>query len=114
MARRVLEKCLIFVFNSTFQRAERRAYYANCLKAEQQPRRYLSLILDGMDQSKTNLPKLIGNNGITEKGKSTPSWRLSSFFCNILAFIKSVRKAKCFWLNGLSFILITQETEVIK
>jgi len=38
------------------QMAERRAYYANCLKAEQQPRRYLSLILDGMDQSKTNLP----------------------------------------------------------
>lgn len=56
MVRRVLEKCLIFVFNSTFQRAERRAYYANCLKAEQQPRRYLLLILDGMDQSKTNLP----------------------------------------------------------
>ncbi|XP_078346095.1 uncharacterized protein LOC144631526 isoform X2 [Oculina patagonica] len=38
------------------QMAERRAYYANCLKAELNPDQYLSLIIDGMDQSKTNLP----------------------------------------------------------
>jgi len=56
MVRMILEKMRNICFNSTFQRAERRAYYANCLKAEQQPRRYMSLILDGMDQSKTNLP----------------------------------------------------------
>ena len=38
------------------QRAERRVYYGNCLRAERDPKRYLSLILDGMDQSKTNIP----------------------------------------------------------
>ena len=37
-------------------RAERRAYYRNCLKAEVSPKQYLSLIVDGMDQSKQNLP----------------------------------------------------------
>lgn len=37
-------------------RAERRAYYGKCLKAEVSPKKYLSLIIDGMDQSKTNLP----------------------------------------------------------
>ena len=36
--------------------AEGRAYYANCLKAELDPEQYLSLIIDRMDQSKTNLP----------------------------------------------------------
>ncbi|CAH3184920.1 unnamed protein product [Porites lobata] len=39
------------------QMAERRAYYGNCLKAELCPKKFLSLIIDGMDQSKTNLPR---------------------------------------------------------
>ena len=38
------------------QRAERRAYYGNCFRAEREAKHYLSLILDGMDQSKTNIP----------------------------------------------------------
>ena len=52
----ILDKLGNTIFNLISLRAERRAYYANCLKAEQEPKRYLSLILDGMDQSKTNLP----------------------------------------------------------
>ncbi|CAH3153383.1 unnamed protein product [Porites lobata] len=36
--------------------AERRAYYSTCLKAKLDPDQYLSIIIDGMDQSKTNLP----------------------------------------------------------
>ncbi|KAL9977179.1 hypothetical protein ACROYT_G014557 [Oculina patagonica] len=39
-----------------FSRAERKAHYANCLKAELNPEQYLSLIIDGMDQAKTNIP----------------------------------------------------------
>ncbi|KXJ18305.1 hypothetical protein AC249_AIPGENE23463 [Exaiptasia diaphana] len=38
------------------QCAERNHYYANRLKAELEPEKYLSLIVDGMDQAKTNLP----------------------------------------------------------
>ena len=33
-----------------------RAYYRNYLRDEASPKQYLSLILDGMNQSKTNLP----------------------------------------------------------
>ncbi|XP_028515211.1 uncharacterized protein LOC114575148 [Exaiptasia diaphana] len=38
------------------QCAERNHYYANRLKAELEPEKYLSLIVDGMDQAKANLP----------------------------------------------------------
>ncbi|KXJ07141.1 hypothetical protein AC249_AIPGENE5999 [Exaiptasia diaphana] len=38
------------------QCAERNHYYGNRLKAELEPNKYLSLIVDGMDQAKTNLP----------------------------------------------------------
>ena len=43
-------------FLLTTQRAERGVYYGNCLRTEQDPKRYLLLSLDGMDQLKTNIP----------------------------------------------------------
>lgn len=42
---------LVFSFSG-----ERNHYYGNRLKAELAPKMFLSLILDGMDQAKTNLP----------------------------------------------------------
>ena len=40
----------------SISRAEREKYYKHGLKAKQHPEKYLSLIIDGMDQSKHNLP----------------------------------------------------------
>ena len=40
-------------------RQERRKYYHHCAKARQRPEKCLSIIVDGMDQSKTSLPHLI-------------------------------------------------------
>ncbi|CAH3027411.1 unnamed protein product, partial [Porites evermanni] len=41
------------------QAGERKKYYKHQKKAEQRPDKYLSLIIDGMDQSKTHLPHWI-------------------------------------------------------
>ena len=82
--------------------------YTNGLKAEQQPRRYLSLILDGVDQSNTNLPPAnclskvsLQETTVLQKKKSTPSWRSSSlffaFFFFFSAFIISEHKVKYVW-----------------
>ena len=38
---------------------ERRKYYKHILKARKHPNSYLSLIIDGMDQSKTYLPHFV-------------------------------------------------------
>ena len=38
---------------------EREAYYMRCGMAEMRPKEYLSVILDGMDQNKTDLPHYI-------------------------------------------------------
>ena len=38
------------------KRAEREKYYKHGLKAKQNESRYLSLIIDGIDQTKHNLP----------------------------------------------------------
>ena len=63
---------LTFCISLTF-RAERRAYYGNCLKAEVSPKQYLSLIIDGMDQSKANLPHA---NCLSKVSLSTPQFEL--------------------------------------
>ena len=36
--------------------AERDHYYNNRLRAEKDPHKFLSVIIDGMDQAKTNIP----------------------------------------------------------
>ena len=42
-----------------FCRQERKRYYSNRQAAIESPSEYLSIIIDGMDQNKTNLPHLI-------------------------------------------------------
>lgn len=42
-----------------FSSGERKKYYKHQKKAEKRPDKYLSLIIDGMDQSKTHLPHWI-------------------------------------------------------
>ena len=41
-----------------FALGPREKYYKHGLKAKQKPEKYISLIIDGMDQSKHNLPHL--------------------------------------------------------
>ena len=56
-----------------FFRQERRKYYKHCRKAHQNPDKYMSIILDGMDQSKTNLPHF------QQKSKQTSgNWKLKT------------------------------------
>jgi len=42
-----------------FCRQERARYYKNRQLATEKPTEYLSLIVDGMDQNKTNIPSLV-------------------------------------------------------
>lgn len=45
----------------SYWRDEREKYVKHRRKAEKFPSRYLSLIIDGMDQEKTNIPHIISN-----------------------------------------------------
>ena len=47
----------LFCIN-TLSRLERDKYYSHREKARWEPEKYITIILDGMDQSKTNLPYL--------------------------------------------------------
>lgn len=58
-----------------FGSAERDHYYGNQLKAEQEPQRFLSIIIDGMDQAKTNIPHVIN---MSKVGWKTMLIQLSS------------------------------------
>ena len=49
----------LFMHSYIYFRQERRRYYSNRQNAVDDPEHVLSLILDGMDQNKTNLPSLI-------------------------------------------------------
>ena len=51
-----VENCLFFY--SVF-RQEQNCYYAHREKARSGPQKYLTIILDGIDQNKTNLPYLV-------------------------------------------------------
>ena len=51
----------MYVFSSTYSQ-ERSRYYDNRQRARQEPHKYLSIIIDGMDQSKTDLPHLARKN----------------------------------------------------
>ena len=46
----------IYIYTCTYFRLEREAYYVRRAQAETKPKQILSLIIDGMDQKKTNLP----------------------------------------------------------
>ena len=49
-------------YNFTLCSQERARYYDNRQKARQEPHKYISVIMDGMDQSKTDLPHLVRKN----------------------------------------------------
>ena len=50
-----LTECMLFYLNSE----ERQKYYKHITKARRSPKSYISLIIDGMDQAKTNLPHFV-------------------------------------------------------
>ena len=65
-------------------RCERRKYHSHREKSRSSPDKYLTIIVDGMDQSKTNLPntKLIS--------KSTSSlWRLRTHVTGVILHTKA-------------------------
>lgn len=49
----------------------------NRVEAEQRPKKYLSLIVDGMDQAKTNIPHFTGIYNIYLKYQNNKGKRLS-------------------------------------
>ena len=50
-----------------YSSAEREQYYQNRVKAEQRPRKYLSVISDGMDQAKTNIPHFTSISKVSKR-----------------------------------------------
>ena len=65
-------------------RAERHKYYHHREKARSEPLRYATVIIDGMDQSKTNLPHL------TQNTKSTQNlWKLRTHLTGALLHTQS-------------------------
>ncbi|XP_073254276.1 uncharacterized protein [Porites lutea] len=92
------------------QMAERRAYYSNCLKAELDPDQYLSIIIDGMDQSKTNLPHA---NCLSKEGRLPPFLFLQMDNCYrecknryILGFCSLLVEKEIFQEVRLSFLMV--------
>ena len=45
-------------------RTEREKYEKHRRKSQKHPKQYISMIIDGMDQSKTNLPHVVSNQKI--------------------------------------------------
>jgi len=50
---------LYYPYIHMYYRQERRRYYRNRQMAVENPNEYLSMIVDGMDQNKTNIPSLV-------------------------------------------------------
>lgn len=55
-AREYLTRSFYLPFQRRFFRLQRNKYYKHIFKASQEPQKYMSLIIDGMDQKKTDLP----------------------------------------------------------
>ncbi len=51
-------------------RNERGKYTKHRRKAENQPSKYISIIIDGMDQDKTNIPHIISNPKVSAINKA--------------------------------------------
>ena len=47
-------------------RQERKKYYLHREKARSDPKKYLTVIIDGMDQNKTNVPALLQETKSTQ------------------------------------------------
>ncbi|XP_071958009.1 uncharacterized protein [Antedon mediterranea] len=61
------------------QNIERRKYYKHMQKARQNPNKYLSIIIDGMDQSKTDLPSFA-----CESKETSKMWKLATHVTGVL------------------------------
>ena len=60
---------MMFNFNMhgyAHYRQERRKYYLHREKAQSQPEKYVTIIIDGMDQNKTNVPALLQETKSTQ------------------------------------------------
>lgn len=65
-------------------RCERRKYYHHREKSRSEPQKYLTIIIDGMDQNKTNIPN------ISQQTKSTHNlWRLRTHLTGALVHTKT-------------------------
>ena len=51
----------LFRFTTSIFRSEREKYAKHRHKSEKHPNKYLSIIIDGMDQDKTDIPHIISN-----------------------------------------------------
>ena len=72
-------------------RAERRKYYNHREKARSEPNKYVTIIIDGMDQSKTNVPHLLHTT------KSTQNlWRLRTHLTGVLLHTRNFKGKKAY------------------
>ncbi len=76
----------LHALHRTTYMGERKAYYQRCAKAEREPDKYMSIIVDGMAQNHTNLPYLANRKefspcldmhleGVIEHGQSFTMYR---------------------------------------
>ncbi|KAK3734292.1 hypothetical protein QZH41_015141, partial [Actinostola sp. cb2023] len=66
------------------QMAERRNYYMHGIKARLEPQKYLSLIMDGMDQNKTRVPHFIQTTKVDDG-----LWKLKTHITGVLVNSRS-------------------------
>ena len=59
---------------------ERQKYYKHVTKARRDPGKYLSIILDGMDQSKTEIPHSVYRSTLTSS-----MWKLRTHLVGVIA-----------------------------
>ncbi len=72
-------------------REERKTYYKHRQKARSQPQKYVTIIIDGMDQSKTNVPYF------SRRTKSTQNlWHLQTHITGALVHTQSPTGKKAF------------------
>ena len=72
-------------------RKERGKYYHHREKARQNPDKYVTVIVDGMDQSKTNIPNL------PRRTKSTQNlWHLPTHITGVLVHTRATKGKKAF------------------
>ena len=68
----------------SFIRCECRKYYHHCEKLRSEPLKYVTIIIDGMDQNKTNVPSL------PQQTKSTQNlWRVRTHLTGVLVHTKT-------------------------
>ena len=75
----------------SYTRNERQKYYHHREKSRQNPEKFITVIVDGMDQSKTNVPNL------SRRTKSTQNlWHLPTHVTGVLVHTRSTKGKKAF------------------